>query len=461
MQTASIARRLNLGLLASLLLTAALLGTVGTWLFERALRDYALNTLHEDAQSVLAAIERGPQGLYLDAARLMPSYRTPLSGRYFIVEIDGNRWRSRSLWDSQLWDDKTQAGHTRIPAAEGPVAGLIAGPVGQRLLCLRADYQRYGTDVVIVVAADVAPLLTEFRRIGFVLLGLAGATMLLLVWLQQAWMRRALSPLAQAQRQLQELQQGARERLDAEAPPELQPLLAEINRLLLFTRQSLQRSRNALGNLGHALKTPLAVLVSLADRADPALREPLQQQLAQMQQRIGRELARARTAGNVVPGIWFSARQDLPLLIESLRFAHAHAHAPAVTWRAPEQAVPLERDDMLELLGNLLDNACKWARQRIELVIDVQADAAGGSSLLIDLQDDGPGIDDPLRDQVLVRGSRLDERVEGHGLGLGIVNDIVTAYGGDIRLEKSALGGLQVCVRLPLNLMPASNTNRT
>jgi signal transduction histidine kinase len=155
----------------------------------------------------------------------------------------------------------------------------------------------------------------------------------------------------------------------------------------------------------------------------------------------------------VVPGIWFSARQDLPLLIESLRFAHVHA--PAVTWRAPEQAVPLERDDMLELLGNLLDNACKWARQRIELAIDVQTDAAGGSAFLIDLQDDGPGIDDPLRDQVLVRGSRLDERVEGHGLGLGIVNDIVTAYGGDIRLEKSALGGLQVCVRLPLNLLPA------
>lgn len=442
MQRASIRRQLNLGLVASLLLAAALLGIAATLLLERALRDYAVNNLRDDAESVLAAIERGPQGLMLDATRLAPSYKTPLSGRYFVIDIEGARWRSRSLWDTELWN-------AELPSAVGALPALIEGPQQQRLLCLRADYRRHGTDIVIVVAADVAPLLEEFRRIGLVLAALGVATVLLLVGLQHLWMRRALSPLTKARQQLRELQQGRRDLLDADAPPELQALIAEINRLLQYTRQSLSRSRHALGNLGHALKTPLAVLVSIADRAEPALRDPLQEQLRQMQGRISRELSRARTAGDVVSGVWFAPQQDLPLLIESL--AHAHANAPAITWQAPAQALPLERDDMLELLGNLLDNACKWAQRSIELTIDLRTDGAG-SSLQIELQDDGPGIDEALREQVLVRGSRLDEQTEGHGLGLGIVSDIVAAYRGDIALSRSALGGLKVSVQLPLAL---------
>jgi signal transduction histidine kinase len=441
MQRASIGRQLNIGLVASLLLAATLLGVVASFLFERALREYALEGLHADAQSVLAAIERGPSGLMLDSARLVPSYHTPLSGRYFVVGIGDTRWRSRSLWDTDLWSSE-------LPASAGALPALVDGPQRQRLLCLRADYRHHGSDVVIVVAADVAPLLKEFRRIGFVLLGVGVAIVVLLAWLQRVWMRRALSPLMQAQLQLRELQQGRRNLLETDAPAELQPLIAEINRLLQYTRQSLTRSRNALGNLGHALKTPLAVLVSIADRAEPSLREPLQEQLAQMQRRIGRELGRARTAGDVTSGIWFAPQQDLPLLMESLQ--RAHGNAPDIVWQAPAQALPLERDDMLELLGNLLDNACKWARLRIELSMDVRAESASSLQLHIELQDDGPGIDEALRTQVMARGSRLDEHTEGHGLGLGIVSDIVAAYRGEITLSQAGIGGLGVSVNLPL-----------
>lgn len=446
MQRASIRRQLNVGLVASLLLAAALLGIAATLLFERALRDYAVNNLREDAQGVLAAIERGPQGLMLDSTRLAPSYKTPLSGRYFVLDIDGERWRSRSLWDTELWD--TELWNAELPSTEGALPALIDGPQQQRLLCLRADFRRHGTAVVIVVAADVAPLLAEFGRIGWVLAGLGIATVLLLVGLQHLWMRRALLPLTQVQQQLRELQQGQRDLLDAAASLELQSLIAEINRLLQYTRQSLTRSRHALGNLGHALKTPLAVLVSIADRAEPALRDPLQEQLRQMQGRISRELSRARTAGDVVSGVWFSPQQDVPLLIESLKYAHSNA--PDIVWQAPLQALPLERDDMLELLGNLLDNACKWAQGRIELSIDQRTDGSSSLQLHIQLEDDGPGIDEALRAQVLVRGSRLDEQAAGHGLGLGIVSDIVAAYRGDIVLSQAALGGLKVSVQLPL-----------
>lgn len=429
---ASITRQLTAGLAASLLLATLLLAGVAGALFERALRAHALHMLEEEAQAVLAAVARGPQGLRLDPARLPPTYQRPLSGHYYVLRVGEQQWRARSLWDAEL----------PLPTSPGPVAGLIEGPQGQRLLGLRADYRRHGAELSVVVAADVAPLLGAFRRIGLVLLAVAAGVLLALAVVQRALMRRALAPLAEAEQQLRELQQGRREWLDAGLPRELSPLTGEINRLLQHTRRSLSRSRNALGNLGHALKTPLSVLLSLSERAEPELRHALRAQLEQVQQRIGRELGRARTAGDVLAGSWFCPREELPLLVECLQ--RAHGRPLAVHWQAVDGALPLERDDMLELLGNLLDNACKWARGRVEIDI---SQVPGACRLVV--EDDGPGIPPAERERVLARGVRLDEQVAGHGLGLGIVGDIVEAYGGRLQLESSRLGGLRVCVQLP------------
>ena len=434
MRRASIGRQLSIGLATSLLAGALLIGVVATLLFERALRQYALENLEYEARSVLAAIAPGPQGLRLDTARLSPAYATPLSGRYFVVETGDARWRSRSLWDFEL----------AVPRAPGAVPGLIDGPEQQRLLSLRADYRRHGSAISVVVAADMAPLLAQFGRIGLLLLGLGFVVVALLTWVQRWWMRRAaLQPLQQAQQQLQQLQRGERELLEADAPRELEPLIAEINRLLAHTRASLVRSRHALGNLGHALKTPLAVLLTVAERADPELRAQLQTQLAQMQRRIARELGRARTAGEAAGGERFVPQEDLPLLIDSVQ--RAHARQLGIDWQAPAGALALERDDMLELLGNLLDNACKWARSSVRLRIEAEP-----RQVRIRLEDDGPGIAEARHAEALARGNRLDEQVEGHGLGLGIASDIVAAYHGELELQRSTLGGLLVLVRLPL-----------
>jgi signal transduction histidine kinase len=436
MQSApSISRQLSIGLLASLLLAVLLLGVVATLLFERALRQYALAGLHDEAHGVLAAIAAGTDGLQLDSARLSRVYAKPLSGRYFVVELDGQRWRSRSLWDAEL----------PSPTQAGAVPGLVDGPQGQKLLCLRADFRRQGQSIRIVVAADIAPLLQEFGSIGLLLAGLACLVLVLLIWVQGWWLRRALHPLRRAQEQLQELRLGKRELLQQEAPRELQPLIAEINHLLSHTRESLLRSRHALGNLGHSLKTPLAVLLALSGRADGAIRPQMQQQLGLMQHRIGRELGRARTAGEALGATWFVPADELPLLTDSLR--RAHPRDLRIEWDAPDTALALERDDMLELLGNLLDNACKWARSRVVLRIEQQPQA-----VRMRIEDDGPGIADELRALALTRGGRLDEEVEGHGLGLGIVVDIVAAYRGRIDLRRSPLGGLLVELELPLAL---------
>jgi signal transduction histidine kinase len=430
---ASIQRTLALGLSASVAVVALVLGLVALLLSENTVRDYARAGLDDDAVSVLAALERRGEALALDSTALLPSYQTPLSGRYFTVDAAGQHFRSRSLWDTEL----------SMPQQAGLVPGFSTGPNGQQLLVLRREFRRLGTDVVIVVATDMAPLLTRFRNIGMVLLGLTVCALLLLLLMQRYWMRHALAPLKRTQQQLLELQQGRRELLQTDAPLELTPLINEINHLLQYSRESMKRSRHALGNLGHALKSPLGVLFVLADKADDDLKPQLRAQLEHIQRRVSRELGRARASGEALFGTAFTPHEDLPLLIDTLR--RSRQRELQITWTAPQGQLPFEQDDMLELLGNLLDNACKWARNCIDVKLSIDSGA-----LVLQVDDDGPGVAPELRETLLARGTRLDESVEGHGLGLGIVSDLVAVYHGTLSFDTAEPGGLRVCVRLPL-----------
>ena len=434
----SIQRRLSLGLISVLLVIGLLLAQSSLWLFDRSLRSYLQTTLRDETQTLLGAIVRGPSGLQLDERRLSAAFKRPYSGLYFRIDLDEQTWRSRSLWDRNL----------RPVEEAGLQDALSDGPQGQQWLVYRADYQRYGQAIVIHVARDYTPILNSFSQVQKIVLGLGIAALVLILLLQRLIVSRALRPLEQTRRQLMQLQQGQRSQLDQQVPLELEPLVAQINHLLAHTEDILKRSRNALGNLGHALKTPLAVLVSLATREElkqlPHLRESLNGQLQQIEQRIARELGRARLAGEALPGAHFDCANELPELFSTLTMIHGN-HLE-LDWRAePGLRLPWDREDLLELLGNLLDNACKWADSQVQLQISLQSD---GYLLLID--DDGPGIDVAQREEVLSRGNRLDEQVAGHGLGLGIVRDIIDAWAGRLQLADSPLGGLRVTVTLPV-----------
>lgn len=433
----SIQRRLSLGLAGALLLVGLILAQASLWVFDRGLRAYLEEDLRDEAQGLLAALVRGPAGLQLDERRLDPSFQRQFSGHYFRIDFSEQSWRSRSLWDRELLK----------PDGPGMHAELGDGPQGQRLLVYRADYRRYGQNLTISVAQDYAPILQGFRRMQWLGLGMGGAALLLILIAQRYTVRRALKPLEQVRQQIAQLQQGQRSDLDAQVPEELEPLVAQINHLLAHTEETLKRSRNALGNLGHALKTPLAVLISLAGRdelaAYPALRATLREQLEHIEQRLSRELGRARLAGEALPGARFDCAQELPGLFATL--AMIHDHGLNLEWKAPAGLiVQRDREDLLELLGNLLDNACKWADSRVQLELVEE-----GGMLRIHVDDDGPGIEPQRREDVLGRGTRLDEQVAGHGLGLGIVRDIVEAWGGSIALQDSPLGGLRVLLELP------------
>lgn len=433
----SIQRRLSLGLVAIMLVIGLIMAQTSLWLFELGLQRYLESGLRNESENLLVAIVRGPTGLQLDEQRLSGAYHRPFSGHYFRVDFADGNWRSRSLWDFEL----------PKPQRAGLHSSLELGETGQSLLVLTADYRKFGQQFSISVAQDYTPVRQTFKRMQQIGMGLGLAALLLVLGLQRVTVRRALRPLNTVREQILQLQQGQRSQLDDQVPRELEPLVSQINHLLAHTEDSLKRSRNALGNLGHALKTPLAVLLSVASSptldAQPALRKTLHEQLQQIQQRLERELNRARLSGDALPGARFDCDVELPALFSTLNMIHGE-HLQLVNNTPPGLSLPWDREDLLELLGNLLDNACKWADSEVSLSISV---SAAGTCLLID--DDGPGIPESRREGVFSRGTRLDEQISGHGLGLGIVRDIVDTWGGTLRLLVSPADGLRVRIDLP------------
>ena len=435
----SIQRRLSLGLISVMVIVGLVLAQTSLWLFEVGLQRYLEAGLRNDSESLLVALVRGPQGLQLDERHLSPAYQRPFSGHYFRIDFADSHWRSRSLWDQDL------------PLLEHPGlhSNLQLGPDGQQLLVLRSDYRRLGQSILISVAQDYTPVRESFQRMRQIGLGLGLAGLLLILLLQRLTVRRALKPLERAREQIAQLQQGQRSQLDDQVPVELEPLVAQINHLLAHTEDSLKRSRNALGNLGHALKTPLAVLLSLASSekldAHPELRKILKEQLEQVQQRLNRELNRARLSGDALPGALFDCDAELPGLLATLNMIHGE-HLALSYVAPPGLQLPWDREDLLELLGNLLDNACKWAKSRV-WVTATRAGGAGNFEVLVD--DNGPGLTEAERERAVKRGQRLDETKPGSGLGLSIVAELAHLYKGRFELEPSPQGGLRARLELP------------
>ncbi|CAN0398464.1 unnamed protein product, partial [Phaeothamnion confervicola] len=239
---------------------------------------------------------------------------------------------------------------------------------------------------------------------------------------------------------------GAAERLSENVPSEILPLVREVNHLLASLSRRVERSRHALGDLAHAVKTPLQLLQQAL--AAPTLAEPrlsdARSQAARIRDLVQRELKRARLAGATMPAQRYSAATQLPDLCATLQQVHRERRLTIDTDIATALAPFGDAEDIQELLGNLLDNACKWAAQRVEVAI------SGDDSVLIRVSDDGAGLSEAEIADITRRGVRLDEASSGHGLGLAIVSDIVAAYDGTlVFMRDPRLGGLCVEVRLP------------
>jgi signal transduction histidine kinase len=279
------------------------------------------------------------------------------------------------------------------------------------------------------------------RRFTWLFPILAGCGVVLVLVIQGMVIRRTFRRLDRIRAEVSELETGRIKTLNEQVPAEIHPIIHEFNHVLQLMEERLERSRNSLGNLAHALKGPLNLLIQgLDQQPDSPAKKMAMQQAERVRQLTQRELKRARMAGLGNTTQRFSAQEDLPVLVEVLAQVHRKPLDCIQLDIAPDTGRFGDREDMLELLGNLLDNACKWADQRVSCRI-----GPDGQRHRMVIEDDGPGRTEAELQQMTERGTRLDETVEGHGLGLAICKGIVKLYDGQLRFGRSQqLGGLLV-----------------
>ncbi len=440
----SLHRRLAAGLTLSFMLLAGLQWLLAGIAIERMLKAQLAQRLERDAENLLAALRRSPDGrLSFDAALIGGEYRRPFSGHYFRVRIDGeDDILSRSLWDGTI--DPPPSGSERIAYFDA------RGPDNQSLWVRSARYERHAVPVRIDVAEDVAPLQRGLRNWHLLYGALTLAVMALVLVVQHRVVRRSLAPLVELQAQLRALEEGRRERIDVAVPDEIAPLVNQLNNMLSLVLRRSRRSREALGNLAHALKTRLAVLMQAAESpglADqPYLRRTLKESTDLMHRAIERELRRARLMGGAHPAQRSNVLAAAEQLAATLAILHQDRSPDIRIDVDPRRTLAMDPEDLMELLGNLLDNACAWCDRTVHLSMSQDTD------IRIDVEDDGPGCTSAQIGTLTERGFRADESRPGHGLGLAIVRDLVDSYGGALEFGHSnTLGGLRVTVHLPAN----------
>lgn len=296
------------------------------------------------------------------------------------------------------------------------------------------------------VAEDLSEFTREINHYRASLAAWLGGMALLLVAVLGATLRWGLRPLRQVRREIERVQGGDRERLVGTYPAELKGLTASVNALLGHERAQQKRLRNALGDLAHSLKTPLAVMRgAIGDgRVDAAVARELADQLGQMDRIVRHQLQRAMARGGTGLGTRVSVLPLADKMKSSLEKLHRDKGMTIELDIATDLVFRGAEGDLMEVLGNLLDNACKWCRDRIRLTARRQE-----AALELTVEDDGPGMDPTLAERLLERGARADESVPGHGIGLAMVRDIAAAYAGRIEVARSALGGAAITVRLP------------
>ncbi|WP_222184807.1 sensor histidine kinase [Geminicoccus harenae] len=443
----SLKLRLILGSAVWILVALLTAGLALQWFF----RDLAERRLEEELVRHLDQIT-GRLAITLDgAARLEaplsdPRFATPFSGLYYVViGPDGRAVRSRSLWDSELdLPKEPPAGADGIASYELMADG--AGPV--RVVERQVRAYDVAGEARIAVAASIGPLVADvasFTRFLVTSLAMLGLLLLLAAFLA---VRLGLLPLDRLGLEVARIRKREAERLGADVPSELAPLVDELNGLLADNRAMVERARHDAADLAHGLKTPLTILNHeaelLAVGGDPELGQRLQVQVERMRRRIDQRLARARAQARLRSGEVVAVAPVVTGLAQVVRPLLERRGLRLELDLAPGLRFGGAREDLEEMLGNLLENAAKWAGQRI-LVTGRLIEGR----LVLGVADDGPGLPDADRTRALARGGRLDQQTPGDGLGLAIVGDLVELHRGRMTLDRARLGGLQVTLTLP------------
>ncbi|WP_178861290.1 sensor histidine kinase [Thiomicrorhabdus cannonii] len=450
----SLQKQLTYGLTLSLAAIFVVFWWVTTYTIHQLTERYIVTRLEHDAETLIKhlSLENGRWQMGENAAEVI--YQRPLSGHYYLVKSDNPliaSLSSPSMGDFPLYSPINSPAGSYETRAPGDTEALV----------LHTRFNVHGYEGHLFVAEDHTPIRQALRWFDgiFALFSLLG--LILLLWSQRKILQRGFDTLQPVRAALGEVQQGKEVSIHTEVPAEIMPLVETLNQALSQLHARLARSRQATGNLAHALKSPLNLIYQLLDdtrlQAHPELQQRLQEQAKRVLDLIERELGLARTAGSGMVLNAFRFPDDLDDLLQTLQSLYRDKSLRFECHVALQEATPFDREDMFELLGNLLDNAAKWSRTHIRIVVK-QALFNQQPCLLMQIEDDGSGVSAADVLAMQQRGARLDESQPGHGLGLSIVAQVVAAYGGEVKYgsgerwlpHEAALSGLQVTVRLPL-----------
>src|SRR6476469_6723413 len=456
MRGSSLATRLFLSATAwvvvILVITGIVLSSVYRSATERAF-DRRLNLYLRTLIAEVATPDEPPDRQFQSLGE--PLFELPLSGWYGqIARTDSEKSYlrvSRSLWDKKLPRLEDHGGDL-TPA--GIRLGYVDGPEGQTLRSVERPVD-LGVDgkFLVSVAGDASEIFDEIRAFDYYLGGTFAALGIVLLLTTIFQVRFGLAPLKRISESIADIRSGRAERLEGEFPVEIAPLARETNALIDANREIVERARTHVGNLAHAIKTPLSVIVNeaTARRADPFADKVLEQAEV-MRDQVAHHLERARIAARVT--IVGTVTEVAPA-IEALRRTMEKIHrdrSVAIELKADAKAkFRGERQDLEEMVGTLVDNACKWAASQVfvEVLVEPEAEPGAGARLRVIVDDDGRGLSPAERAQVSRRGQRLDESKPGSGLGLSIVVDLAALYGGSLVLGDAPIGGLRAELVLP------------
>jgi len=419
--------------------------------FDQAMRDNFDTALQVDLDGLIAAAEPDADGaIALRERFLNRRFARAYSGLYWQIEPSGGMpvMISHSLLDQTL--------HAHDATNHDGVSWAMAdGPLDQRLRLLSRkvqfpvtvtknpkDFRTY----TFIVAGDMASVESSIGEFNTTILWSFTLLFLGLVVAVFIQVRVGLKPLRQVEASLARIRSGAAQRLEGHFPAEIAPLAAELNSLIEHSAEVVGRARTHVANLAHFLKTPLTVLVTEAEANPGPLADSVKRQAGVMRRQVDHYLTRARTAGALNA---LGNRTQVAPVLEDLARVLTRIH----TARGLDIAVDCpstiyfrgERQDLEEMAGNLMDNACKWAKTRVLVAVTRQE----GRNFRLTVADDGPGLSAEDRGRVMDRGERLDETVPGSGLGLSIVRDIAKLYGGNLAMQKADIGGLAAQLDLP------------
>jgi len=431
----SLKSKITRNLTINMIIVMSALLIIMYFFMQQLLQDYVLTRLETDAESLISAVEQDPNQRWQVMPRRMSAvYDRVRSGHYYQLSVDGQNIVSRSLFDTDI---SSTASNTEFASHY-----LTQGPGSETWLVWVQQVRKNGQAINIWVAEDIAPIRQQLRQYTFYALALVLLVTIILIYLQQRILGKSFYIFTWLRQNLSSIRHRKVQQPDMHIPLEIAPLVSEIEKLVDHLRNRIERTRHTIGNLAHELKRPIQLLsIQQENENNSAQAEPL----AEIKRILERELKRAKISGSAKAGGDFIIADEMRFMIEVMKKIYPRIQVHLVC-EDLVRALQLDRDDMLELIGNLLDNACKFAASKATLEITVTH-----RKLTLIFEDDGNGLDIQQVEEIKRRGVRLDETIAGHGLGLGICNDIIDTYQGNISFAESGLGGLKVTVEIPFD----------